>query len=108
MVYLSIVKSYCLPYSLRISYKIKPLCNLEMLHKINHTNQAAYILQFRRHQASGGDLAPSLGGRKKFSRTKISEMTIFSGKIFILTPKISDDFFLVIDLVFQILRCLLL
>ena len=30
--------------------------------------------------SSGGDLAPSLGERTKFSRTKISEMTIFSGK----------------------------
>src|SRR6218665_3133734 len=29
---------------------------------------------------SDGALAPSLGGRKKISRTKISEMTIFSGK----------------------------
>ena len=29
---------------------------------------------------SGGDLAPSLGARKKFLRTKISEMTIFSGR----------------------------
>src|SRR6218665_3238686 len=31
-------------------------------------------------------------------------MTFFPGKISILRPKISDDFFLVIDQVFQILR----
>src|SRR6218665_375029 len=31
-------------------------------------------------------------------------MTFFTEKISIFTPKISDDFFLVIDLVFQILR----
>src|SRR6218665_1846393 len=41
---------------------------------------------------SGGDLAPSLGGREKFSRTKIS----------IFTAKISDDPFLVIDQAFRI------
>src|SRR6218665_45912 len=34
-------------------------------------------------------------------------MTFFRKKMFIFTPKISDDLFLVIDLVFQILRCLL-
>jgi len=38
---------------------------------------------------SGGNLAPSLGGRKKFSPTKMS----FSEQISILAAKISDDFF---------------
>jgi len=52
---------------------------------------------------NGGDLAPSLGGRKNFSRTKISEWRSFWKKISIFTPKNSDDFFLVIDQVFQIL-----
>src|SRR6218665_560229 len=42
--------------------------------------------------SSGGYLAPSLGGRNKFSRTKIS----------IFTAKMSDDLFLVIDQVFRI------
>src|SRR6218665_372953 len=37
---------------------------------------------------SGGDLAPSLGGRKNFWRTK---MTFFPEKISIFTPTISDD-----------------
>src|SRR6218665_2511142 len=51
----------------------------------------------------GRRLAPSLGGPKKFSRTtKISERA-FPGKIYILTPKNSDDIFLVIDQVFLIL-----
>jgi len=50
-------------------------------------------------RGSGGNLAPSLGGRKKFSRTKIT----FSEKIPIIAAKISDDlFFLVIDQVFRI------
>src|SRR6218665_847668 len=44
----------------------------------------------------GGDLAPSLGDAKKFSRT-------FPEKISIFTPKNSDDLFLVIDQVFLIL-----
>jgi len=48
----------------------------------------------RRLVPSGGDLAPSLGGRKNFSRTKIF------WKISIFTAKISDDLFLVIDQVF--------
>jgi len=38
----------------------------------------------------GGNLAPSLGGRKFFSPTK---MTIFSEQIPILAAKISDDLF---------------
>src|SRR6218665_689310 len=41
----------------------------------------------------GGDLAPNLGGTKKFFRGPIS------GKISIFRVKISDDIFLVIDLV---------
>src|SRR6218665_2902251 len=41
------------------------------------------------------------GGRKKISRTKIS---VFLEKMSIFMPKISDDFFLVIDQVFQILH----
>src|SRR6218665_980728 len=40
-------------------------------------------------------------GRKHFLQTS---MTLFPEKISIFTPKISDDFFLVIDQVFQILR----
>ena len=44
----------------------------------------------------GGDLAPSLGGRKKI-------FADLSGKISIFTPKNSDDLFLVINQVFQIL-----
>src|SRR6218665_3806804 len=42
--------------------------------------QTSFCFFFGRFTSSGGDLAPSLGGRKKFSRTKISKMTIFSGK----------------------------
>ena len=48
---------------------------------------------------SGGNLAPSFGGRKNFSQTKI---TIFSEQIYILAAKISDDLFLVINQVFRI------
>src|SRR6218665_2506030 len=44
----------------------------------------------------GGDLAPNLGGTKKFFRDPIS------GKISIFRVKISDDLFLVIDLVLRI------
>src|SRR6218665_2652182 len=44
----------------------------------------------------GGDLAPNLGGTKKFFRGPIS------GKISIFRVKISDDHFLVIDLVLRI------
>src|SRR6218665_1790893 len=44
----------------------------------------------------GGDLAPNLGGTKKIFRGPIS------GKISIFGVKISDDLFLVIDLVLQI------
>ena len=51
---------------------------------------------------SGGDLAPSLGGRKILSRTEIAEWRFFSEKIFIFMPKNSDDFFLVVDQVFLI------
>src|SRR6218665_3013032 len=43
----------------------------------------------------GGDLAPNWGGTKKFFRGPIS------GKISIFRVKISDDFFLVIDLVLR-------
>jgi len=39
----------------------------------------------------GGDLAPSLGGRKKVSNDPFKE------KISIFTPKVSDDLLLVID-----------
>src|SRR6218665_2239706 len=44
----------------------------------------------------GGDLAPNLGGTKNFFRGPIS------GKISIFRVKISDDLFLVIDLVLLI------
>src|SRR6218665_414958 len=44
----------------------------------------------------GGDLAPNLGGANKIFRGPIS------GKISIFRVKISDDLFLVIDLVLQI------
>src|SRR6218665_2531944 len=44
----------------------------------------------------GGDLAPNLGGTKKFFHGPIS------GKISIFRVKISDDLFLVIDLVLRI------
>src|SRR6218665_581034 len=44
----------------------------------------------------GGDLAPNLGGTKKFFRSPISE------KMSIFRVKISDDLFLVIDLVLRI------
>ena len=44
----------------------------------------------------GGDLAPNLGETKKFFRGPIS------GKISIFRVKISDDLFLVIDLVLRI------
>src|SRR6218665_1379255 len=44
----------------------------------------------------GGDVAPNLGGAKKFFRCPIS------GKISIFRVKISDDLFLVIDLVLRI------
>jgi len=39
----------------------------------------------------GGDLATSLGGRKKFRRPRF--LNDFLGKNSIFTPKISDDFF---------------
>ena len=44
----------------------------------------------------GGDLAPDLGGTKNFFHGPIS------GKISIFRVKISDDLFLVIDLVLRI------
>src|SRR6218665_1119782 len=44
-------------------------------------------------RTSGGDLAPSLGGRKNLSRTKISLNVVFPEKISIFTPKIFDDLF---------------
>src|SRR6218665_3381519 len=44
----------------------------------------------------GGDLAPNLGGTQTFFNGPIS------GKISIFRVKISDDFFLVIDLVLRI------
>src|SRR6218665_993146 len=44
-------------------------------------------------------MAPSLGGRKNFSPTK---MTILSEKNPILAAQISDDLFLVVDQVFRI------
>ena len=40
----------------------------------------------------GGDLAPSLGGRKKLSRKQFSN-DLFRRKFYILTPTISDDFY---------------
>src|SRR6218665_3627381 len=48
---------------------------------------------FGRFTSSGGDPAPSLGGRKKFSRTKISELAIFSGKSPFSCPKFLMTFF---------------
>src|SRR6218665_2377038 len=57
-----------------------------------------------RCMSSGGDLAPSLGGRKIFSRTKISELRFFRKKISIFTPKIYDDFLFSHRPGFQILR----
>jgi len=53
----------------------------------------------------GGDLAPSLGGTDKISRINFSN-DLFLGKISILTPKISDDLFLVIARIFVCLYCL--
>jgi len=51
---------------------------------------------------SGGDLAPSLGGRKIFHGPRFWT-TVFSEKMSIIfTAKISDDLFLVIDQVFRI------
>jgi len=47
-------------------------------------------------------LGAELGGRKIFSRTKFLN-DLFKEKIPIFTPKISDDLFLVIDHIFQIL-----
>src|SRR6218665_3676998 len=43
----------------------------------------------------GGDLAPNLGGPKSFSRPNFRKIPIFR-------VKMSDDFFLVIDLVLRI------
>src|SRR6218665_3398542 len=60
--------------------------------KINSTLVANFMcLRYK-----GGDLAPNLGGTKKFVRGPIS------GKISIFRVKISDDLFLVIDLVLWI------
>src|SRR6218665_2992909 len=50
---------------------------------------------------SGGDLAPSLGGGKKFRGPRFLN-DVSSGKISIFTDRISDDLFLVINQVFQI------
>ena len=56
-----------------------------------------YTIQFvGRGGSSGGDLAPSLGGRKIFRGRR------FLKKISIFTAKISYDLFLVIDQVFRI------
>src|SRR6218665_3369134 len=44
-------------------------------------------------QSRGGDLAQSLGGRNKFSRTQTISERAFPENINILTPKNSDDFF---------------
>src|SRR6218665_3925298 len=52
---------------------------------------------------SGGDLAPSLGDGKFFRGPRFLN-DVFPEKISIFTPKVSDDLFLVIDQVFQILR----
>src|SRR6218665_2414402 len=52
---------------------------------------------------SGGDLAPSLGDGKFFRGPRFLNY-VFPEKMSIFTPKISDDLFLVIDQVFQILR----
>jgi len=42
-------------------------------------------------------LAPSLRGTEKSWLTNILQMTFFEEKNFMLTPKISDQFFKVID-----------
>ena len=52
-------------------------------------------------EASGGNLAPSWGGRKNFSRTR---MTFFLKKIPIFAAKISDDLFRIFPLVSLIFR----
>ena len=44
-------------------------------------------------QSSGGDLAPSFGGRKMFSRIKISELRFFREKIPFSRPKFLMTFF---------------
>src|SRR6218665_4028319 len=56
-----------------------------------------FVYQFvARSRSMGGDLAPNLGRTKKIFRGPIS------GKISIFRVKISDDLFLVIDLVLRI------
>src|SRR6218665_615042 len=55
-----------------------------------------YFVKYRCFLRMGGDLAPNLGGNKNFFRGPIS------GKISIFRVKISDDLFLVIDLVLRI------
>jgi len=52
-------------------------------------------------RGSGGDLAPSMGGRKKIFTDQDFWITIFSEKFYIFMPKNSDDLFLVINHVFQ-------
>ena len=59
-----------------------------------HTETAVAVL----HRAgglspSGGDLAPSLGGRNNFSRTKISEWRFFLKKFPFSRPKFLITFF---------------
>ena len=51
---------------------------------------------------TGGDLAPSFGGRKNLRRPRfLRPNDVFLGKNSIFMPKIFDDLFLVIDYVFD-------
>src|SRR6218665_1168195 len=53
---------------------------------------------------SGEDLAPSLGGRKNFSRTKISERRFFRKKFPFSGPKFLMTFFGIFPFFSQIFR----
>src|SRR6218665_331485 len=75
------------------------MCMSVSMHALLYVRMNAFTyIQWRRPGAEfRGD------GRKKFRGPRFLN-DVFSGKISIFTPKISDDLFLVIDHVFQILR----
>src|SRR6218665_2477310 len=73
------------------------ICNHEFRIKVADLYKNKFI------RPMGGDLAPNFGGTKKIFRGPISgKMFIFRVKMSILRVKISDDLFLVIDLVLWI------
>ena len=80
------------------SYSAGPVGSWKSQDAYNQKNRG---IRYTTHLTSSGDLAPSLGGRNIFSRTKISEWRFF-GKFSSSTAKISDDLFSVIHQVFRI------